>query len=110
MSAQPSILQFGTSRFLLGHADFFISEALDSGRAIGTVAIVQTTNNPDSAKRIEALNSGEGYPVIIRGLSDGQAVDKQYQTRSVSAAYIASRDWNIIQELATTVKVILSNT
>lgn len=110
MSAQPSILQFGTSRFLLGHADFFISEALENDRAIGTVAIVQTTNNPDSAKRIEALNSGEGYPVIIRGLSNGQPIDKQYQTKSVSAAYIANRDWETIRQLATSVKAILSNT
>ncbi|MBV2143129.1 mannitol dehydrogenase family protein [Falsochrobactrum sp. TDYN1] len=110
MSGQPSILQFGTSRFLLGHADFFISEALAKGDAIGTVAIVQTTANPDSARRIAALNSGQGYPVIIRGLSGGKPVDVQHQARSVTAAYSAHQDWQTIRTLSANVKVILSNT
>ncbi|MCL7998092.1 mannitol dehydrogenase family protein [Brucella sp. 21LCYQ03] len=110
MTAQPSILQFGTSRFLLGHVDFFISEALAKGDAIGTIAIVQTTSNPESARRIAALNNGEGYPVIIRGLRDGKPVDEKHQAKSVSAAYSAHTDWQVIRDLATTVQVILSNT
>ncbi|WP_421565508.1 mannitol dehydrogenase family protein [Ochrobactrum sp. EDr1-4] len=110
MTDQPSILQFGTSRFLLGHVDFFISEALAKGDAIGTVAIVQTTTNPESARRIEALNSGEGYPVIIRGLTNGEAIDETHQARSVSVAYSAHTDWQAIRALATQVQVILSNT
>lgn len=110
MTTQPSILQFGTSRFLLGHADFFISEALEKGDAIGTIAIVQTTANPESARRISALNSGEGYPVIIRGLDDGRAIDQAHQAKSVSAAYSAHTDWQAIRTLAAQVKVILSNT
>src|SRR5690606_12235708 len=71
---------------------------------------VQTTANPDSARRIAALNSGEGYPVIIRGLSGGKPVDTQYQAKSVTAAYSAHRDWEKIRSLAANVKVILSNT
>lgn len=110
MTDQPSILQFGTSRFLLGHVDFFISEALAKGDAIGTVAIVQTTTNPESARRIEALNSGEGYPVIIRGLTNGEAIDETHQARSVSVAYSAHTNWKAIRALATQVQVILSNT
>jgi tagaturonate reductase len=110
MTAQPSILQFGTSRFLLGHAGFFISEALDKGDAIGTIAIVQTTSNPESARRIAALNSGEGYPVIIRGLRDGKPVDEKHQAKSVSAAYSAHSDWQAIRALSAQVQVILSNT
>lgn len=110
MTAQPSILQFGTSRFLLGHADFFISEALDKDDAIGTIAIVQTTSNPESARRIAALNSGEGYPVIIRGLRDGKPVDEKHQAKSVSAAYSAHTDWKAIRALSAGIQVILSNT
>ena len=33
------ILQFGTSRFLQAHADFFISEALAQGQALGPVTV-----------------------------------------------------------------------
>ncbi|MFD1198677.1 mannitol dehydrogenase family protein [Brucella gallinifaecis] len=110
MTIQPSILQFGTSRFLLGHADFFISQALEKQEAIGTIAIVQTTDNPESSRRIKALNSGDGYPVIIRGLADGKVIDQTYQSRSVSSAYSAHSDWQTIRTLATQVQVILSNT
>lgn len=110
MTNQPSILQFGTSRFLLGHVDFFISEALAKGEAIGTIAIVQTTSNPESARRISALNSGEGYPVIIRGLRNGKPVDEKHLAKSVTAAYSAHTDWQTIRGLATQVQVILSNT
>lgn len=110
MTDQPSILQFGTSRFLLGHADFFISEALEKGHAIGTIAIVQTTANPESARRIAALNGGKGYPVVIRGLREGKPVDENHLASSVSTAYSAHTDWPAIRILATKVQVILSNT
>ena len=72
------ILQFGTSRFLLAHVDLFISEALaagDGGQALGGITIVQSTGSPASRTRVQALASGEGYPVRIRGLEDGQVVD-----------------------------------
>ncbi len=66
--------------------------------------------NPESARRITALNSGEGYPVIIRGLRDGKPVDENHQAKSVSAAYSAHADWQTIRDLAAQVQVILSNT
>ncbi|WP_420963054.1 mannitol dehydrogenase family protein [Brucella sp. IR073] len=110
MQEKPRILQFGTSRFLLAHADFFVSEALARGEAIGTIAVVQTTSNPQSARRIAALNEGTGYPVIIRGLSEGAPVEKTYRVQGVTAAYSAHEDWPAILELGATVDVILSNT
>ena len=72
------ILQFGTSRFLQAHVDLFVSEALASGaagQALGGITVVQTTDNPSSAQRVAALASGDGYPVRIRGLLNGQRVD-----------------------------------
>jgi len=55
MTPETPILQFGTSRFLLAHADLFVSQALDKDEAIGRIAIVQTTGNAESLKRVAAL-------------------------------------------------------
>ncbi|HHV68837.1 MAG TPA: mannitol dehydrogenase family protein, partial [Ochrobactrum intermedium] len=110
MHEKPAILQFGTSRFLLAHADFFVSEALAEGKAIGTIAVVQTTSNPQSSQRIAALNEARSYPVMIRGLADGKPFEKEYQARGVTTAYSAHQDWPAILDLGASVDVILSNT
>ena len=39
------ILQFGTGRFLQAHVDLFVSEALAAGKALGRIAVVQTTDS-----------------------------------------------------------------
>lgn len=66
MTPETPILQFGTSRFLLAHADLFVSQALEKDEAIGRIAIVQTTGNAESLKRVAALNSGAPYPARSR--------------------------------------------
>ncbi|MFB8342468.1 mannitol dehydrogenase family protein [Brucella cytisi] len=110
MHEKPAILQFGTSRFLLAHVDFFVSEALSKGKAIGTIAVVQTTSNPQSSQRIAALNESNGYPVMIRGLVDGKPSETEHQAKGVTAAYSAHHDWAAILDLGASVDVILSNT
>jgi tagaturonate reductase len=105
------ILQFGTSRFLQAHADLFISEALAHGDALGPVTVVQSTDNPDSARRIEAFRRPGGFPVRIRGWHDGAVVDDERRVLSVTQALQTSRDWPRIRaDVASGVQVILSNT
>lgn len=110
MTPDTPILQFGTSRFLLAHADLFVSQALDKGEALGRIAIVQTTGNAESLKRVAALNSGAPYPVRIRGISDGQEVDEEIQGKAVARALTAATDWAEVRRLACVAEVILSNT
>ncbi len=110
MTPDTPILQFGTSRFLLAHADLFVSQALDSGEALGHIAIVQTTGNAESLKRVAALNSGAPYPVRIRGIRDGQEVDEEVQGKAVARALTAATDWVEVRRLACEARVILSNT
>ncbi|MGN6307527.1 MAG: mannitol dehydrogenase family protein [Mesorhizobium sp.] len=102
------VLQFGTSRFLQAHADLFFSEAEP---ALG-VAVVQTTDDPTRARRLQALAAPEGYPVHIRGLVDGQPVDEERRIRSVRRCLQTAQDWAAIERLATDpdVSVFLSNT
>jgi tagaturonate reductase len=105
------ILQFGTSRFLQAHADLFVSEALQSGNALGHITIVQTTGSAESARRIAAFTQPGGYPVIVRGRANGQVIDAEQKVTSVTEALQASRDWPAIRAgVASNVKVILSNT
>ncbi|ESS41458.1 altronate oxidoreductase [Burkholderia cenocepacia] len=107
----PPILQFGTSRFLLAHVDLFVSQALDDGNAIGGIGIVQTTGNPASRARIDALRATGRYPVRIRGRERGGVVDEVVECRAVQRAWDAERDWAEIRAAAIeTVRVIVSNT
>ncbi|WP_377296847.1 mannitol dehydrogenase family protein [Rhizobium sp. SGZ-381] len=110
MMPQPAILQFGTSRFLLAHADLFVSEALTTGEALGTIAVVQTTSSGESAARIAALSREPHYPVRIRGLTDGTVIDEERSGGAISEALTASTDWRRVRALALTVQVIISNT
>jgi tagaturonate reductase len=110
---QP-ILQFGTSRFLQAHVDFFVSQALESdapGAAIGGITVVQTTESADSAKRIAALSDGSGYPVRIRGLRAGEIVDEMLTGRAIRQAVHVRKDWPRVREAVSgPVQIIVSNT
>ena len=110
MSDDIRILQFGTGRFLLAHADLFISEALDRGEAVGRIAVVQTTGSPESAARLAALRQSWRYPVRIRGLENGKAVNEMREGKAIRRALTAASDWAEVRALAARVPVILSNT
>ncbi len=104
------ILQFGTSRFLQAHVDLFVSEALERGEALGRITVVQTTDSPDSAARIAAFNQ-QDYPVRVRGWQHGQRIDREQRVGSVGFAVHAASHWSwILEQAATTVQVIVSNT
>lgn len=108
--ALAPILQFGTSRFLLAHVDLFVSEAMTQGQALGRITVVQTTENPLSAQRVAALARAEGYPVRIRGLQAGVAIDEVRECRAVQAAWQAHTDWPRVREAAMAAQVFVSNT
>lgn len=110
MMVETPILQFGTSRFLLAHVDFFISEALAKGQALGRVTVVQTTGSAESAKRVKALGGENGYPVRIRGLHNGQVIDEECAGRAVARALTAASDWAEVRQIALKADVIVSNT
>lgn len=105
------ILQFGTSRFLQAHADLFISQALEKGEALGQVTVVQTTDSADSTRRVQALASGEGYPVRIQGAENGLSVDEELWSTAIAGALHAGPDWPLIrQAICYDVQVVISNT
>ena len=111
MLAGAPILQFGTGRFLQAHVDLFVSQALPLGQALGGIAVVQNTDSAQSSTRLSALSAAQGYPVRLRGLRDGAAIDEVVQVTSVRAAWHAGRDWaRLLEAMASQVQVIVSNT
>lgn len=110
MSDLNPILQFGTSRFLQAHVDLFVSEAAQSGQALGHVTIVQTTGSAQGAARVAAFRAAGGYPVRIRGWQDGTQVDEERRAHAVTQAWQAGSDWRQVRAAAVAARVILSNT
>ncbi|HJV68758.1 mannitol dehydrogenase family protein [Ideonella sp.] len=111
VGAGHPILQFGTSRFLQAHVDLFVSEAAERGEALGGITVVQSTGNPASTMRTQAMARAEGFPVVVRGLAGGQPVEVRKTCRSVREAFHAASDWRAVRERARgPVQVIVSNT
>lgn len=110
MSDLNPILQFGTSRFLQAHVDLFVSEAAQSGQALGHVTIVQTTGSAQGAARVAAFRAAGGYPVRIRGWQDGAQVDEERRAHAVTQAWQAGSDWRQVRAAAVAARVIISNT
>jgi len=95
------IVQFGTSRFLQAHVDLFASEARDAGQDVPGITIVQTTDDPVRARRLAAFADPAGFPVIVRGLEDGAAVERTLRVRSVVGGLQAHADADALRTLLT---------
>ena len=105
------IVQFGTSRFLQAHVDFFVHEAREEGQAVGPITVVQVSGSPERAGRVAAFGRPEGFPVVIRGLEAGQPVERTVTVRSVDRGLSAERDWEELADLvATRAEAVVSNT
>jgi tagaturonate reductase len=103
-----TILQFGAGRFLRAFVDRFVQHANDAGRDVGSVVVVQST----PGTRAELLSSGGGgFHVVVRGIENGETVDRVEPVRSVSRALVASESWPAVLEVARSpeLKYIISN-
>ena len=105
------IIQFGTSRFLQAHAAFFVHEAAEAGQTVGPIAVVQTSGDSGRSGRVAAFGRPEGYPVIIRGMSEGRTIDRTVRVKSIDRGLSAASDWAEIVKLFThEAEFVVSNT
>ena len=93
------ILQFGTSRFLQAHADFFVHDARCAGQDIGPITVVKTTRGDARGGRIAAFGSSIGFPVRLKGYKAGQLIDETTQVTSVCRAIDANTQWNQLKSI-----------
>ena len=104
------ILQFGTSRFLQAHVDLFVSEALAPKPGEGPITVVQTTNAAEREGRVAAFDAGR-FPVHLRGLRDGDTIDRVVDVRSVSRGLAAAGHWaEISRSFVQDALAVISNT
>jgi tagaturonate reductase len=111
MSPGHPILQFGTSRFLQAHVDLFVSEAAESGQALGGITVVQTSGDATRRARLRGLADPAGFDIVVRGRVDGQSVVEHRHCRSVRAALDCAGQWPEVREtMRRDARVIVSNT
>jgi tagaturonate reductase len=104
------ILQFGTSRFLQAHVDLFAHEARAAGQDVGPITVVKTTTGVLRAGRVQAFARREGFPVRIKGIRNGMAVDEMVTVRSVARALAADHDWAAtVQAFSHETDIVVSN-
>lgn len=104
------IVQFGTSRFLQAHFDYFVARGFVDGPGTRRIAVVQTTASHDSARRIAFFDSGQAYHIHVRGLVDGKTVDGWEEVDSIGRGVDANADWAAAEKLFLNARWIVSNT
>lgn len=111
MLSQASIVQFGTSRFLLGHVAAFAGQAIESGSSQEAILVVQTSARPEGKAKAAALALQESYPLHIKGRRNGLPVDEQVSIGSVSGCLIAQEQWQSLEHhVINTARWVVSNT
>lgn len=105
------ILQFGEGNFLRAFADWMIDEANERGDYQGSIVLCQPIG--EFPKMSDMINAQDGiYSLAMRGIEDGEAVEKIRPITSVSRCINAYRDFDALMEIArsTELEVIISNT
>src|SRR6185437_2014088 len=103
------VLQFGTGMLLRGLPDYFIDKANRQGIFNGRIVVVKTTSKGDTA----AFDKQDGlYTLCERGIVDGEKIEENIISSSISRVLIAQKDWGEILECAHNLdlKIIISNT
>jgi tagaturonate reductase len=103
------VLQFGTGMLLRGLPDYFIDKANRSGIFNGRIVVVKTTARGDVA----AFDKQDGlYTLCERGIVDGEKIEENIISSSISRVLVAQKDWGEILECAHNpeLQIIISNT
>ena len=103
------VLQFGTGMLLRGLPDYFIDKANRMGIFNGRIVIVKTTSRGDAT----AYDKQDGlYTLCERGIVNGEKIEENIISSSISRVLIAQHEWGQILECAHNehLKIIISNT
>lgn len=103
------ILQFGEGNFLRAFADWMIDNANANGDYEGSIVVCQ----PIANGLADLINEQDGvYTLAMRGIEDGQAVEKIRQITSISRCINPYEDYEALLEIARSddLEVVISNT
>lgn len=105
------ILQFGEGNFLRAFVDWMIDEANERGDYKGSIVLCQPIASNPVMK--DLINNQEGiYTVAMRGIENGEAVEKTRVITSISRCINAYDDYEELVKIACSeaLEVIVSNT
>ncbi|WP_310602949.1 tagaturonate reductase [Anaerosporobacter sp.] len=105
------ILQFGEGNFLRAFADWMIDGANERGDYEGSIVLCQPIGN--FPQMSDMINAQDGiYTLAMRGIENGEAVEKIKVITSVSRCINAYRDFDALMEIARSadLEVVVSNT
>ncbi|MBX5439145.1 MAG: tagaturonate reductase [Thermoflavifilum sp.] len=103
------VLQFGTGVLLRGLPDYFIDRANKQGCFDGRVLVVKSTSRGDT----DAFDRQDGlYTLCVKGLEDGQPVQKYIIETAISRVLSAQQQWDAILQAVRQqpMRLIISNT
>lgn len=103
------VLQFGTGVLLRGLPDYLIDKANRQGIFNGRIVIVKSTDGGDAM----AFDRQDGlYTVGIRGIEDGELIEKNIVSSAISRVLSAKSQWADILACAANpeLQIVISNT
>lgn len=110
-SQRPEIMQFGTSRFLLAHVDYFVGHSLAAGHSNKRIVVVQTSPRPEGKAKARQLAEHCQYPVHFRGLYAGEIINRVETVDCLAACLVADDDWyDITRRFCQEITHVVSNT
>lgn len=103
------VIQFGTGVLLRGLPDYFIHNANQQNIFNGSIVVIKSTSTGgvDDFAHQDAL-----FTHCVRGVYNGENVDKHFINTSISRVLAAGPDWEQIIALATSndIEIVISNT
>ena len=106
---KETIVQFGEGNFLRAFVDYFIDTLNKQGLYDGKVCVVQ----PLPKGMCEVLNAQNGkYNLFLRGVENGEKVDKQVKVESISRCVNPYEDFAAYMKIAENpdLRFVVSNT
>lgn len=103
------VLQFGEGNFLRAFADWMVNKANHQGVFHGSIVLCQ----PIAQGLGQVINDQDGlYTLVMRGIEDGQPVEKAEAITSVSRCINPYEDYEALLALARSsdLEVVISNT
>lgn len=109
--AKATVLQIGEGNFLRGFFDWMLHECRKQGLYEGNVVVTQP--RPGGKPKIDALAEQDGlYTLVIRGLENGQRVERTEVISIFGSAFDPYSEWENFLALAENdeLKIVVSNT
>lgn len=109
LALPEKIIQFGTGVLLRGLPDYFVNKANQQGIFNGRIVVVKSTNSGGTDAFASQKNI---FSHSIRGIEDGNQVDKLVINSAISRTVSANSNWAEILQCAhnADLQIIISNT